>query len=449
MTPGTLFLQAAATPASIGRTPDRCQARARDARSCDSCKYSREPSPPPSGLSPARPDTTRTPWRACCRIDRRNDLLNRIATSHQAAVAIWNQHHGGIVGGLKAIAGLLMDHATGINGVGALVSEVAGGIFADARLAAPMQELEALLAEYAQYLNSCEAAIEASASIQAGWRARRRTTVGVILGAFVLLAVLSGAVAYRSLHASEEAASSGRSLPFEATVKSIGGNDPLGLRGLPTYESKADMVNLLRLKKEADGTPEYFDALIRSSGPLLAAGTRVRVVAEGRAEYQGLWIDYSEVKVISGAAVGRHLYIATANLTDAAEGGVVDVNRSAVASRSRISSGHRSLPFRMLHTNRSRDGSQGAELERRWRRSDRDAVRRGMSSAARHAGRRRSVDRFRRAEARRRCSASASAGGYFSAAGAARICASTTRLCAVSKDVPPRMRRALQWRRKL
>jgi len=101
------------------------------------------------------------------------------------------------------------------------------------------------------------------------------------------------------------------SRPLEASVKGLDANDKLPKQ---THATTASMQNLLRLKLEADGTDEYFKAMLGGGSPMLDIGTTVKVVSEGRVTYKTLFIDFSEVDVLSGERAGKRLYIATGNL---------------------------------------------------------------------------------------------------------------------------------------
>jgi hypothetical protein len=104
------------------------------------------------------------------------------------------------------------------------------------------------------------------------------------------------------------------SRPFEATVKGLDANDKLPKQ---THATMASMQNLLRLKLEADGTDEYFKAMLGGGSPMLDIGTKVKVLSEGRVTHKNLFVDYSEVEVHSGERAGAHVYIATGNLATA------------------------------------------------------------------------------------------------------------------------------------
>lgn len=108
--------------------------------------------------------------------------------------------------------------------------------------------------------------------------------------------------------------------PFEATVKGVSPDDTLPKLA---RRDKADIQNLLRLQKESDGTDAYNKALLGFDEPnreRLEIGTRVKVLSEALFTYADIGTKYAEIEVLTGEYTGKHLFIATAYLSDPAGG---------------------------------------------------------------------------------------------------------------------------------
>lgn len=118
--------------------------------------------------------------------------------------------------------------------------------------------------------------------------------------------------------------------PFDAAVVPLEPGDALPKQ---TDLAAADFENLLRLKATADGTEPYLKAML-GTGPMLALGTHVRVVGEGQAKYESLFINYSEIDVLAGPASGKHVFIASNNL-----GRLIDYGDSPTARVSPATAG--------------------------------------------------------------------------------------------------------------